>query len=118
MDDEEMVRDLVQRQLSALGHEAVLVAGGEQAINKYQELQDRGTPVDLVIMDLTIPGGIGGQEAAQRLLQLDPNAKLIVASGYSNDPVMAGYRQYGFYAAVAKPFDLAELRKGIDSALS
>jgi len=118
MDDEEMIRNLAQEQLSTLGHEAVLVVDGEQAINKYQELQDSGTPVDLVIMDLTIPGGMGGQEAAQQLLQLDPKAKIIVASGYSNDPVMANYREYGFYAALAKPFDLAGLRKSIDSALS
>ncbi|MEA3360720.1 MAG: ATP-binding protein, partial [Thermodesulfobacteriota bacterium] len=118
MDDEEMIRDLVKAQLTRLGHEAVLVADGEQAINEYQKLQDSGTPVDLVIMDLTIPGGMGGQEAGKRLLQVDPRAKIIVASGYSNDPVMAGYREYGFCAAVAKPFDLAELRKGIESALS
>lgn len=118
MDDEGMVRDLVKAQLTMLGYEAVLAADGEQAINEYQKLQDSGTPVDLVIMDLTIPGGMGGQEAAKRLLQVDPRAKIIVASGYSNDPVMAGYREYGFCAAVAKPFDLAELRKGIESALS
>ncbi|MEA3545652.1 MAG: response regulator, partial [Thermodesulfobacteriota bacterium] len=118
MDDEEMLRDVAQAQLTTLGHEAVLVADGEQAINEYQKLQDSGTPVDLVIMDLTIPGGMGGQEAAKRLLQIDPRAKIIVASGYSNDPVMAGYRDYGFRAAIAKPFDLAELSKGIESALS
>ncbi len=118
MDDEEMIRNLAQVQLSTLGHEAVLVSDGEQAINRYQELQDSGIPVDLVIMDLTIPGGMGGQESAQKLLQLDPDAKIIVASGYSNDPVMASYREYGFCAAVAKPFDLTELRQVIESALS
>ena len=118
MDDEEMIRDIAQKQLLILGHEAVLVADGEQAINKYQELQDSGVPVDLVIMDLTIPGGMGGKDAAQRLLQLDPGAKIIVASGYSNDPIMANYREYGFCAALAKPFDLDELRKGVESALS
>jgi len=118
MDDEEMIRNLAQAQLSTLGHEAVLVVDGEQAINKYQKLQDSGTPVDLVIMDLTIPGGMGGREAVQKLLQLAPEAKIIVASGYSNDPVMANYREYGFCAAVAKPFNLAELREGIDSVLS
>ena len=61
---------------------------------------------------------MGGQEAARKLLQLAPEAKIIVASGYSNDPVMANYREYGFCAAVAKPFDLAELSEGIDSVLS
>lgn len=118
MDDEEMIRNLVQTQLAALGHKTVLVIDGKQLINKYQELQDSGTPVDLVIMDLTIPGGMGGQEAAQQLLQLDPDAKIVVASGYSNDPVMANYLEYGFCAAVVKPFDLEELKMGIDSALS
>lgn len=118
MDDEEMIRDLVRVQLSTLGHEAIMVEDGEQAINRYQELQDSGKSVDLVIMDLTIPGGMGGQKAAQQLLKLDSEAKIIVASGYSNDPVMANYRDHGFCAAIAKPFDLFELRKGIDSVLS
>jgi CheY-like chemotaxis protein len=118
MDDEDMIRDVAKMQLSILGHEAILVTDGEQAINKYQALQDSGTPVDLVIMDLTIPGGMGGREAAQRVLQLDPHAKIIVASGYSNDPVMANYREYGFCAALIKPFDLSELRKGVEFALT
>ncbi|MCW5212002.1 response regulator, partial [Desulfobulbus sp. TB] len=69
-----------------------------------------------VILDLTIPGGMGGKETAQKILQLDPEAKLIVASGYSNDPVMAEYSEYGFRAAVAKPFTLNELRKAIIAA--
>ncbi len=117
MDDEEMLRNLARSQLSMLGHEAIAVADGEQAINRYQELQDLGTPVDLVIMDLTIPGGMGGREAAQKLLLLDPQARIIVASGYSNDPVMATYREYGFKAAIAKPFNLAELSAVINSVL-
>ena len=117
MDDEEILRNLVASQLAILGHESVLVTDGEQAINKYQELQDCRSPVDLVIMDLTIPGGVGGQEAAQRLLHLDPEAKIIVASGYSNDPIMANYRDYGFCAAVSKPFDLKDLSDAIASVL-
>lgn len=118
MDDEEMIRNLAKRQLSTLGHEAVLVEDGEQALSRYQELQDSGTPVDMVIMDLTIPGGMGGKEAAEKLLQIDPNARIIVASGYSNDPVMANCHEYGFCAAVAKPFDLSGLRQVIESALN
>lgn len=117
MDDDSMLRELARSQLQALGHSTVLVADGEQAVNKYQELQDSGHPVDLVIMDLTIPGGMGGQEAARRLLRLDAGAKIVVASGYSNDPVLANYREYGFCAAVAKPFDLGELSRVIECAL-
>ncbi|MCF6185901.1 MAG: ATP-binding protein [Desulfobulbaceae bacterium] len=117
MDDEELLRALAKSQLLTLGHEAILVVDGEQAINRYQELQDRGMPVDLVIMDLTIPGGMGGEEAAGKLLQLDAGARIIVASGYSNDPVIANYREHGFCAAITKPFDLAELSRAIESAL-
>lgn len=117
MDDEEMLRDVAQSQLTALGHEAVIVSDGEQAIQSYQEQQENGVPVNLVIMDLTVPGGMGGLEATEKLLQIDPDAKIIVASGYSNDPVMANYKEYGFQAAVAKPFDLKELSNAITSVL-
>ncbi len=115
MDDDEMVLTVAEAQLVALGHKAVLVIDGGQAIDRYQELRDSGTPVDLVIMDLTIPGGMGGRDAAARLLQIDPQARLIVASGYSNDPVMAEYEKYGFRAALSKPFDLQELSNAMAS---
>jgi PAS domain S-box-containing protein len=117
MDDDRMLRNLVQAQLRALGHEAILVSDGAEAVSTYQQLLESGNPVDFVIMDLTIPGGMGGKEAAQQLLLIDPAARLIVASGYSNDPVLAEYRDYGFRAAVAKPFNLQELRRAIAAAL-
>ena len=118
MDDEKMIRDIIDMQLSTLGYETVLVEDGQQAIDTYTELQEKGTPADLVIMDLTIPGGMGGQEAARQLLDLNPHAKIIVASGYSNDPIMSDYKQHGFVAAIAKPFDLKELTRILDSALA
>lgn len=113
MDDDQMIRDVAKAQLLALGHEPVLVSDGVQAIEKYQESQSTDMPVDLVIMDLTIPGGMGGQEACRKLLEMYPEAKIIVSSGYSTDPVIANYREYGFCAAVAKPFDLAALSRAI-----
>ncbi|MCI5140609.1 MAG: response regulator [Candidatus Electrothrix sp. ATG1] len=116
MDDDPMLRDLARSQLTALGHEAVLVKDGAEAVTAYKKMQESSTPIDLVILDLTIPGGMGGKETAQKLLQLDPEARLIVASGYSNDPVMAEYSKYGFQTAVAKPFTLKELRKAIAAA--
>ncbi|CAK8718884.1 histidine kinase [Candidatus Electrothrix laxa] len=116
MDDDLMLRNLARSQLAALGHDAVLVKDGAEAISTYLEIQESDHPIDLVILDLTIPGGMGGKETAQKLLQLDPEVKLIVASGYSNDPVMAEYSEYGFRAAVAKPFTLKELRKAIATA--
>jgi len=72
---------------------------------------DSGTPVDLTIMDLTIPGGMGGKEAVRKILAINSEAKVIVSSGYSNDPVMANFKDYGFRAVIVKPFQLMELRK-------
>jgi PAS domain S-box-containing protein len=117
MDDEAMLRDLAKAQLHSLGHEAVLVADGEEALAQYQQLHDLGTAVDIVIMDLTIPGGMGGQKAARLLLASHPEARLIVASGYSNDPVLADHTTYGFRAAIAKPFNLKELQRALHTAL-
>lgn len=117
MDDEEMLREMTSRQLQTLGHETILVADGNQALLRYQEQRDKGEPVDLVIMDLTIPGGMGGQEAASELLRIDPDARIIVASGYSTDPVMAQYQDFGFRAAVEKPVDIASLSHAIEKAL-
>ncbi|BCO08776.1 hypothetical protein GF1_11520 [Desulfolithobacter dissulfuricans] len=117
MDDEEMLRSLAASQLAHLGHEAILVRDGEEAVQRYQELLDAGTPVDLIIMDLTIPGGMGGREAVRRILDINPKARVIVASGYSNDPVLANCREYGFIASVAKPFDLEEMQAVISAVL-
>jgi len=116
IDDEPILRELLKAQLAALGHETVLAADGAEGIRMYQELRAAGTPVDLVITDLTIPGGMGGKEAAQLLLQKDPRARLIVYSGYSNDPVMANFRDYGFRAALPKPFNIEELEKAMKEA--
>ena len=114
MDDDELVRATAKSQLTHLGHEVILVSDGDEAVRTYQKKQKVGHVVDLVIMDLTIPGGMGGKEAAQRLLLHDPDVKIIVASGYSNDPIMANFSEYGFCGAVSKPFDLETLGKAID----
>lgn len=115
MDDDAMLRDIAGAQLEHLGHEVVVVPDGDTAIERYKELLNTGKHIDIIIMDLTIPGGMGGQEAVQHILNIDPDAKVIVASGYSNDPVMADCKKYGFSASVAKPFDLKELQKAISS---
>ena len=116
MDDEEMIRNVTGAQLKNIGHKAILVKDGTEAIARYQQQDKEGRPIDLVIMDLTIPGGMGGQEAAKQLHLLAPEAKLIVTSGYSNDPVMAEYQSYGFRYAIVKPFTLKELKAAIVSA--
>ena len=118
MDDEPMVRDLAGKTLSHLGYEVELVSDGSEAVARYKEAFDGEAPFDLIIMDLTIPGGMGGTDAVREILSVNPEAKVIVASGYSNDPVMANFRDYGFSAAVAKPFDLNELNRAVRSVLS
>ena len=95
--------------LGKLGHEVVDAVDGEAAIEKYLLARDAGEPFDFVIMDLTIPGGMGGKEAVKRILDIDPSAKVIVASGYSNDPIIADYTSYGFAGCVSKPFRMKEL---------
>ena len=117
MDDDKTIRVLTQNILEYLGYTVVLATDGIEAIRLYQEYLDAGTPIDLTIMDLTIPGGMGGQEAIKGLLALNPLAKVIVASGYSNDPVMANYRDYGFVAMLSKPFAVMELSSEISRIL-
>jgi two-component system, cell cycle sensor histidine kinase and response regulator CckA len=109
MDDDETVRELSIEVLAFLGYQAEVCADGKDAVVRYQACHEAGTPFLAVILDLTVPGGMGGVEAAQQILAFDPEAKLIVSSGYSFDPVMAQHKSYGFSGAVAKPYKAAEL---------
>ncbi len=118
MDDEEIVRSVAKSMLSHLGHEVVLSENGEEAVKLYRQAMDAGKAFDLVIMDLTIPGGMGGQEAVQEILKINSAAKVIVSSGYSNDPVMAKFMDYGFSAAIVKPYQLQELSRGVAALLA
>ena len=109
MDDEVMIRDIAGDLLTHLGFDVTTVSNGEEAVGVYRERLNSKVPFDAVIMDLTIPGGMGGKDAIQKLLDIDPNVKGIVSSGYSNDPVMAEYERYGFVGMVHKPFEVEEL---------
>jgi two-component system, cell cycle sensor histidine kinase and response regulator CckA len=109
MDDEEMIRTITVDMLDYLGYDATTCATGEEAISLYRAAYESGAPFFAVIMDLTIPGGMGGKEAAQKILEFDPDARLIVSSGYSVDPVMAQYGNFGFSAAVVKPYEAMEI---------
>jgi PAS domain S-box-containing protein len=117
MDDEEVVRNVTKSQLEFLGHRVIVVSDGVEAIAENRKMRNSDDPVDIIIMDLTIPGGMGGREAVQKILKEDPDAKVIVSSGYSTDPVMAEYRKYGFSATLSKPVVIDELEKVILSVL-
>ena len=117
MDDEEPVRQTICLMLEEFGLESITAADGQEAVRIYQQSLDTETPIRLLIMDLTVPGGMGGKEAAQEILALDPGARIIVSSGYSQDPIMAKYKDYGFFAVLAKPFSLDELQKVLHQGL-
>jgi PAS domain S-box-containing protein len=117
MDDEEIIRDVTGKMLTRLGYEAMFARDGMEAIEAYWKAHTAGVPFDIVIMDLTIPGGMGGKEAIQRLREVDPQVKAIVSSGYSNDPVMANFAHYGFVDVMAKPYKIQDLSQVLHRVL-
>ncbi|MBI2353900.1 MAG: PAS domain-containing protein [Deltaproteobacteria bacterium] len=117
MDDEEIIRNVAAEILLTLGYEPVLCGDGNEALELYRWEAEKGTPFAAVIMDLTIPGGMGGREAAGKLTAMDPAARVIVSSGYSNDPIMGSFREYGFHGAVIKPYHARDLGAALAEVL-
>lgn len=118
MDDESCIREVAKEMLSSMGFGVETAESGLDAIAAYRKALEKGKPYDAVLMDLTIPGGMGGREAMQELLKIDPNVKAVVSSGYSNNPVMSNYRDYGFKGVLQKPYLLKDLRKMICSLIA
>jgi PAS domain S-box-containing protein len=117
MDDEEIIREMLSSMLSTAGYEATLTIDGAEAIERYAKAKDSGQPFDAVILDLTVAGGMGGKETIRKLLEIDPDVKAVVSSGYSTDPIMADFKKYGFSAVVTKPYSVGELEKTLRSIL-
>ena len=117
MDDEEMLRRVAGAMLKRLGYEVRLANDGEEAIQLYQTAKKSMQPFDAVILDLTTPGGLGGKDAIKRLLEIDPTAKAAVSSGFSNDPVLANYKDYGFCGLLPKPFQQQDLSETLNALL-
>jgi PAS domain S-box-containing protein len=118
MDDDADVREVVTLLLDELGYRASVAADGREAIDAYVQALRKGERFDAAIMDLTVPGGMGGREAAKKLKEIDPEARLVVASGYSDDDVMSTYERYGFCGVIVKPFDLVELGEVVDEVVA
>ncbi|MEN8691430.1 MAG: ATP-binding protein [Desulfobacterales bacterium] len=117
MDDEEMIINMAGRILARLGYETAFARNGSEAVALYGEALKTDQPFDAVVLDLTVRGGMGGEEAIRHLLKIDPQAKAIVSSGYSDSPVVQDYKKYGFSAAAGKPYSLLELSQALDRVL-
>ena len=118
MDDDEPVRILAQEMLAHLGYNVISASNGEEAVELYREAMQENNPFDAVILDLTVPGGMGGSETCSKLLAMNPAAKILVSSGYANDPVMAYYEKYGFSGIVPKPYKIQEMSKKLQEILA
>jgi PAS domain S-box-containing protein len=118
MDDEELIRLVAEELLTAMGHEVACAESGETALEAYQAARDAGRPFDVVILDLTIRGGMGGLETVRKLAEIDPGVRAVVSSGYSDDAVLSNYRDQGFQAFLKKPYDMDDLASTLNALLA
>lgn len=118
MDDDDLIRDLAGELLTMLGYEVTFARNGAEAVVLYQRAVRLGKPFDVAIMDLTIPGGLGAKEAVEKMLQIDPNIKAVVSSGYSTDPIMTGFAEHGFVGALPKPYNANDLSRLLQRIMS
>ena len=117
LDDEEAICELVDCTLTLLGYTVAQAFDAATALKLYEEALQAGEPFDLVIMDLTIPGSMGGKDAIVHLKKIDPNAKAMVSSGYAMDPIMSRFTEYGFCGVIAKPYDVCELERAVSEVI-
>ena len=118
MDDEEVIRDVCNALLTHLGYEAEVAVEGVEAIEMYEKAMESEEPFDVVFLDLTNKVGMGGADTIVRLLEIDPDVKAIVATGYSGDPIMSNFREHGFRSALPKPFTLDQLKTALQDAIA
>jgi len=117
MDDEDMIRSMLSEVLSSLGYAVEAAKDGKEAMDMYKSAAESGQPFDAVILDLTIPGSIGGKETIKELLSIDPGVRAIVSSAYFDDPIMSEFEKYGFKGALIKPYKMSDLIKTVQKLL-
>lgn len=117
MDDDEMVRDVAAMMLDALGYEAGIASNGKEAVELFRKARLSGNPYDIVILDLVVPGGLDGKETLAMLKDIDPGVRAIVTTGYSHDPVVANFKEFGFAGALAKPYVVSEFADAVKKTL-
>lgn len=118
MDDDPLISTVAAKMIMSLGHQVVTVPGGEELLKTYTEAKEQGAAFDLLILDLTIPQGMGGAETLAKVRAFDPGVKALVSSGHTHDPVVEGFQKYGFIGVINKPYRLEELKQAIQEALS
>lgn len=118
MDDDESIRKALQRLLEEFGYQVESAAEGKTAVKLFRKALTAGKPFKAAILDLTIPGGMGGVETLERLRKIDPEIRSIVTSGHANAPVIAQYKEYGFRGRLAKPFQVEELSIVLNEVIS
>ena len=109
MEDEDNIQKTVSKILKHIGYEVEIAQDGAEALELYKKAEESNQPFDVVMMDLTIRGGMGGKETIKKMLEINPKVKAIVSSGYSNDPIMADFKQYGFSGVITKPYEIEDL---------
>ena len=117
MDDEEQICILLETMLGRLGYRTAFAQSGDEAVQLYQEAI-KSDPSDVVVLDLTVPGGMGGAQTLRALQEIDPNVRAVVSSGYSNDPVMARFEEHGFRGVVRKPYVMDQMAQALTDALN
>lgn len=118
MDDEEMVRTLMGRIVKRKEYDAAFARDGAEAIDLYEKAMEFGKPFHVVILDLTIKGGMGGMETMKELLKIDPGVRAVISTGYFNDPVLTRHKEYGFAGAMTKPFVTKDVYRTIESVMT
>jgi len=111
MDDDEFIRELASDMLTGIGYKVTVAKDGAEAIRRYKNARESGNPFDLVIIDLIVRDGVEGEETIRNLIEIDPEVKAIASSGYSNDPIIVNFREYGFSGVITKPYKVRELSK-------
>jgi len=117
VDDEAIILDVSREVLKFLGYEAVFAREGGEAIRLYKQEKEAGQPFDLVIVDLTIPDGMGGRETIEKLLEYDSGVKAVVSSGYANDPAVQDYANFGFADRLTKPYRINEMKAVLEKLI-
>ena len=117
MDDEQIILDVTLEVLNFLEYEVMFARDGAAALDLYKHEKEAGVPFDLVILDLSVPEGLGGKDAIALLKAYDPAVKAIVSSGYSNDPVVQDFEQYGFSGRLSKPYKISDLKEILEQQI-